>query len=87
MTEDQLGEKQFDRIFRALRSGREVRWRESGPTEARMVFTGRVPVKVTQDAIEQAAREPEAVPRLRMEVERALRESESGTAIGVVAAV
>jgi hypothetical protein len=52
-----------------------------------MVFTGRVPVKVTQDAIEQAAREPEAVPRLRMEVERALRESESGTAIGVVAAV
>ena len=52
-----------------------------------MVFTGRVSVKVTQEAIEQAASEPGALPRLRMEVERAMRESESGTAIGVVTAV
>ena len=87
MTEDQLGEERLDKIFRDLTPSREVRWRECGPTEARMVFTGRVSVKVTQEAIEQAASEPGALPRLRMEVERAMRESESGTAIGVVTAV
>jgi len=50
-------------------------------------MTGGLRLRIDQSAVDQAADESGVLQRLKMEIESALRESESGRGIGVVTEV
>lgn len=60
-------------------------WTFDGNTDTYLLrIRGGPRLRIDQTAVDQAADEREALPRLKMEVERALLGSESGTATGLV---
>jgi hypothetical protein len=81
---DEIGRK----VFEEMLQGTAFSWSCDGNNDTHLVSMTksgtRVRLRIDQGAIDQAAHEPELLPRLKMEVERALRVSESGTAIGFV---
>jgi hypothetical protein len=77
----------FDEIIKRARPGFALCWTSEGPTEAHIVTVKgpgkRYRLKISQDALESAD-EPANIPRLEREVQKELRVSESGKAVGYV---
>ena len=64
-------------------------WVVSGETRIHTVSIKKpgdkgIKLRISEDAVEQAADEADKLPRMELQVERELRVSESGTAIGFV---
>ena len=82
------GKEVIEAWIRELRPAKEYRWWKNPNDEVHSVFmAGSSRLKISRDAVDQAADEPSTRPRLRSEVERALREAESVDGVGYVSEV
>jgi hypothetical protein len=81
-----MGRQVIEEMIRTLRPKVSAfSWTEDRSTDTYLLsMTGGVPLRISQCAVDQAAEETSALPRLKREIESALRVSESGEAIGFV---
>jgi len=82
----ELGRQRIEEITVGLRPKvSKFEWIENVETDTYLLLmTGGFSLRIAQSAVDQAADEPSALGRLKVEIERALRESESGSAVGFV---
>ena len=89
---EERGRTIFETLIRDALKGPdhpESFWKPDGPSEDHRVFITRpkkqrVLLRISQDALEQAADDPASIPRLAREVVQQLRVSESGEGVGYV---
>ena len=76
---EERGKEVIEGWLREIRPGKEHRWWKKPENEVHMIFlAGKGRLEISRDAVDQAADEPGARPRLRSEVERALRDADAG---------